>query len=261
MQTSSQASALALPFDTARSVRAGRSAFGWIRAGLGCAAAIAALVILAREGMREEAAPTAIQPVKPAVLVAPAPAWQAIANPRPHYAIDLPELKALSQAHEARRHANGGREDKLVYGVFESDRPYLRIALFRGPREADRPASFFLDLARRAGEAGLAVVRSERAATLETKLGLLEAAEIVLSDSVERRCLAFRLQHAEIGFSAHGWRCPAETHEHAIPACLIDRLAVLPAAEDAPLKILFAQAERRRNPICGPSLEPKRKTA
>jgi hypothetical protein len=257
-----QANSLALSFEAAPSqARASRSPFGWIRAGLGCAAAITAMVLLAREGLREDTAPPAIRPVKPAVLVAPSPVWQGIANPKPHYAIDLPELKALPQAHEARRHANGGREDKLVHGVFESDRPYLRLALFRGPPEADRPASFFLDLARRAGEAGLAVVRSGRTAAVETKLGLLETTEVVLADAFERTCLALRLRHSEIGLSAYGWHCAGEALERSEPVCLIDRLAVLPAAEDQPLKVLFAQAERRRNPICGPFAEPKRKAA
>jgi hypothetical protein len=241
-------------------IRQGRPAFGWIRACLGSAAAILALVLIAQERVREDSASTPIRPVHPAVVVAPAPSWQPVANPKPHYALDLAELKTLPQTIEARRHASGGREDKLVYGVFESERPYLRLALFRGPREVDRPVSFFLDLARRAGEAGLAVVRSGRAATAATKLGLIETVEVVLADSFERPCLAFRLQHAEIGFSAHGWHCSGSApQERSDPVCLIDRLTVLPAADQA-LKVLFTQAERRRNPVCGPFADTKRKT-
>src|ERR687895_1275188 len=101
-----QANSVVLSLDAPRHpARAGASAFGRLRAGLGCAPAIAALFLLAREGVREDAAPAAIQRIKPAVLVAPAPLWQAIADPKAHYAVDLPELKALPQAHEARRHA------------------------------------------------------------------------------------------------------------------------------------------------------------
>ena len=237
-------------------------AIGWVRTGLGAAAAIVALVLLAREGMRRDADPAPIRAVRPAVLVAPAPVWQTIPQSKPHYAIDLPELRALPHTSGARRQANGGREDKLVYGLFESDGPYLRLALFRGPKEESRSASFFLDLARRAGEAGLAVVRNGRPFTVQTKLGALEAAEVVFSDSLERPCLAFRLHHAATGFSAHGWHCDASgTQQRLEPVCLIDRLAVLPAAEDPLLKVLFAEAERRRNPICGPVPEAKRKTA
>lgn len=238
----------------------GRSRFLSIRTAIAAAAAIMALVLIAREGMRPALEPAPIREVRPAMLVAPTPVWTAIPAPKPHYAVELPQLKALPQIHEARQHANGGREDKLVYGVFESDEPYLRLAVFRGAREADRPASFFLDLARRAGEAGLAVVRSGRATAVSTKLGTLETADIVLADSFERACLAFRLQHAEIGLSAHGWYCaPAESRGLSDPACLLDRLTVLPAVDDQPLKTLFAQAERRRNPACAPPPAPKRK--
>jgi hypothetical protein len=232
-----------------------------MRAALGCAAAVAALVLLARESIREDAAPAAIRPVKPAVLVAPAAVWHAVADPESRFTVDLPELKQLPKVTGARLHANGGREDKLIYGIFESERPYLRVALFDGPPENDRPGSFFLDLARRAGEAGLGVVRSGRTSTAETKLGPIEFAEVVLADGLERTCLAFRLANVA-GFSAHGWHCAgAEPQQRADPACLIDRLAVLPNADDGRLKALFREADRRRDPGCGASADPKRKTA
>jgi hypothetical protein len=247
-------------FRPSRPTRSRGGPFGWIRTGLGCAAAIVALVLLAREGLRDGAGSAPVQPVRPAVLVAPTPVWQAIPDARPGYTIDIPKLKRLAQAHEARRHAEGGREDKLVYGVFESERLYLRLVLFRGPRDPDRPASFFLDLARRAGEAGLAVVRSGRTASVETKLGALETAEVALSDSIERPCTAFRLRPVEVGFSAHGWYCAGREEVGPDLACFIDRLALLPAADADALKVLFAQAERRRNPSCGPIVEAKRRT-
>lgn len=240
--------------------RRGRGPLVSIRTGLAAAAAIAVLALIAREAPRPAVEPAPIRAVPPAALVAPAPLWTAIPEPKPHYAVDLPQLKSLPQIHEARRHANGGREDKLVYGVFESEQPYLRLAVFRGPHEAERPASFFLDLARRAGEAGLAVVRSGLAATVPTKLGALETAEVVLSDAFERPCLAFRLRHDETGVAAHGWYCaPAEPRAAFEPACLVDRLAALPAAGDAALKAAFARADRRRNPGCDPRPAPRRK--
>lgn len=228
---------------------------------MAAAVAIVALVLLAREGLRPESEPAPVRPVRPAVLVAPAPAWSAIPQAKPYYAVDIARLKALPQTHEARRHANGGREDKLVYGVFESDEPYLRLALFRAPREAERPASFFLDLARRAGEAGLAVVRSGPSAMVATKLGAMEIAEAVLADAFERPCLGFRLRPEEDGLSLHGWYCAAAEQDGLTDAaCLIDRLALLPAADDLLLKALFAQADRRRNPACQPPpAAPRRK--
>jgi hypothetical protein len=143
---------------------------------------VLALALLAHKPPQEPAP----RPVPAAILVAPPPAWQPLADAKPRYGVDAPALKGLAQGFEARRHANGGREDKLVYGVFEGDEPYLRLAVFRGPEEAAAPRSFFIDLARRAGEAGLGVIRTARPASVATKLGMLEAAEIVLADGLER---------------------------------------------------------------------------
>src|SRR4051794_18051164 len=129
-----------------------RGGLFWLRTTLGSAAIVLALALLAHEPPQEPAP----RPVPAAILVAPPPAWQPLADAKPRYVVDAPALKGLAQGFEARRHANGGREDKLVYGVFEADEPYLRLAVFRGPDEAGAPRSFFIDLARRAGEAGSA---------------------------------------------------------------------------------------------------------
>src|SRR3954471_909891 len=177
-----------------------RGGLFWLRTTLGSAAIVLALALLAHEPPQEPAP----RPVPTAVLVAPPPAWQRLADAKPRYALDAPGLQGLAQGFEARRHANGGREDKLVYGVFEADEPYLRLAVFRGPDEAGAPRGFFIDLARRAGEAGLGVMRTARPATVATKLGTLEAAEIVLADGLERPCQAFRLRR-EAGLSRQGW--------------------------------------------------------
>jgi hypothetical protein len=154
----------------------------------------------------------------------------------------------LPRGFEARLRADGGREDKLVHGTFESEGPYLRLAVFRGPLGPE--ASFFIDLARRAGEAGLGVLRTGRPSTVATKLGPLETAEAVLADGLERPCRAFRLRH-EIGLALHGWHCAAATEAPgpAGVACLVDRLA-LAAADDPDLKAVFAEAQKRRSEAC-----------
>jgi len=97
-----------------------------------------------------------------------------------------------------------------------------------------------------------------------TKFGDIEAAEVMLADGLERRCLAFRVQHANSRFSGHGWYCGASSvrsPEPREPACLIDGLKLQGAAEDQALKALFAEAERRRVDGCGPRLaDGRRKT-
>ena len=107
------------------------------------------------------------------------------------------------------------------------------------------------------------MIRTARPATVATKLGTLETAEIVLADGLERPCLAFRLR-SETGLSLHGWHCAAggQAPDRAEVACLVDRLAVLPSGDDATLNAVFAQAERRRGEGCPPrTSEMKRKSA
>src|SRR4051812_8719991 len=236
-----------------------RGGLFWLRTTLGSAAIVLALALLAHQPPQEPAP----RPVPAAILVEPPPAWQPLADAKPRYAVDAPTLKGLAQGFEARRHANGGRAGKLVYGVFEGDEPHLRPAVFRGPQEAGAPRGVFIDLAGRAGEAGLGVMRTGRPATVATKLGTLEAAETVLADGLERPCQAFRLR-SEAGLSLHGWHCAAggQAPERAEIACLVDRLVALPSADDPTLNTVFAQAERRRGEGCPPrTSEMKRKSA
>src|SRR4051794_17975538 len=132
-----------------------RARIPWVRSALGSAIVVMGLVELARTGVRAAEAGREAAPVRQAIVTAPPPAWQPLLGATPLFAADAAELRDLPASFEARRHASGGREDKLALGVFESEPPYARLALFRGNRDPGLASSFFVDLARRAGEAGL----------------------------------------------------------------------------------------------------------
>jgi hypothetical protein len=151
-------------------------------------------------------------------------------------------LYALDETRFAvRLHPELGREDAAVVGALGEAGPHLRLVLRRGP--VLPPSSFFVDLARRAGEVGLSVARSGRAEGVPTKLGPADAAEAVLVGAVGRTCLAFRFEGREVGWSAAGWLCgPAgrpATGERL--ACLLDRLTLAPTANDPALAAFFAE--------------------
>lgn len=224
----------------------------WLRMVLVSSAMIAALVYLAeqRETESEEAAGH-LEPIPAAVLLAPPPVWQPLIRPAALYALDGPEGKALPVSLEARRHASGGREDTLVFGHF-GDPGHGRLSIARGVFEPDT-GRFYIDLVRRAAEAGLSVVRSAQSRTLATKFGTVEAAAVTLAETSEQACLAFRFTHPEISFGFRGWLCGSEDRpvSEAQVVCLIDRLALINAGEDPPLKVLFAQADRQR--ACAPA--------
>jgi hypothetical protein len=211
----------------------------------------AALVILA-----QQPEPTVLEwperpAIEPASVSAPMPLWQPIVQPATVYAVDATDLQSLPFTYAARRDSFDAREDALTFGAAEADgRPHFRLVAHRSP-EPQPTASFFVDLARRAADAGLAVARSAPADGLRTKFGTAEAADVVLAGGSERACLAFRFAHQDIAWRLGGWLCGTEGRPAGRRqlACLLDSVS-LRAADDASLKVLFAQAERQRDPTC-----------
>lgn len=224
----------------------------WFRIALGSIAIVAGLVHLARDPNQvtlEEALPP------PAVLAAPAELGPTPPQPHPLYALDGPEFAGLPRTDEARRTGASGREDVLRIGAFETPALHLQLHAERSSESDPAVAGFFVEAARRASEAGLGVVRSAQPATVATKLGPAEMADVVLAGTSERGCLAFRLHRTDIGLRLGGWLCgaPDRPAERAELACAIDRLVLASGARDPALKALFSAAERDRDPACGPS--------
>jgi hypothetical protein len=190
-------------------------------------------------------------PEEPSLTAAAAPAsvWRPIVSPTPLFALDWPgEPPAILSA---RRHSSGAREDSLAVGAFDrTDGRHLHLIVGRATPE--NGASLFVEIARRAAEAGLSAARVALKPDLESKFGTLEAAEAVLASAAEiRACLVFRFADRDSGFRFAGWFCDraadARSGDGQDLACALDRLT-LRSAEDPLLNVLFAQAERRR--IC-----------
>jgi hypothetical protein len=217
----------------------------WLRMATLSSLAIAALTYLAQRDERQDEADDA-KAVTPPVLIAPAPLWKPISASPALYALD----KSLGPvAAEARQHTSGGREDTLTLGSFGEAR-YGRIALAQGFSEPAR--SFFVDLARRAAEAGLSVGRSTQSRMVTTKFGQVETAAVTLIAATEQTCQAFRFASVENAFGFHGWLCgeaAQQADERQQLACFIDRIALV--SGDYPvLKAFFTRAERNRPEAC-----------
>jgi hypothetical protein len=222
----------------------------WLRMSLMSGVAVFGLVILAQEQQAVDPEPeTGFVPQ--AVLVAPPPAWQTIPQPSALYALVGTE-GALPHALAARRHSTGGREDRLQFGS-PGEPGYGLVSLVRGIREG-QAGSFYVDMVRRAAEAGLSVARSGQAARLDTKFGPVETAPLVLAGAAEQACLAFRFSDGELAFGFAGWLCGSEGRGVQADqlACFLDRLALAKGGDDPALRILFAQADERRSQACAP---------
>jgi hypothetical protein len=179
--------------------------------------------------------------------------WQAVEKPLLPVSIDMPEWKGLSRSYEARRHARTRlREDVVAIGQPASQGLYARFVIARSANgEALPGGSFYLDVTRRAAQAGLAVIKSDAPSSLDTKLGPFEMAETeMVTGSVQRSCFAFRGPEGETGIRMTGFVCGTAERkpDPRQLTCLIDRLE--PAADDRAVRDLFRGSEIYRNAAC-----------
>ncbi|WP_243369873.1 hypothetical protein [Microvirga solisilvae] len=232
-------------FDERPARRARRKPVRWIRLILMSSLMIAGLVYFARQ-KGDEAKVVARTGVPSSVLIAPAPVWNAVASGPALYAIDKTFGTASS---EARQHTSGAREDTLSLGRFGEAR-HARLTLIQGSSEPSR--SFFVDIVRRAADAGLAVSRNAQSRMIVTKFGPVEVAAMSLVGKSEQDCQTFRFKDHDSGFGFQGWLCDtqAEAIDDAQLACFIDGV-MLNGAGSPSLKALFARSERNRTDACG----------
>ena len=192
---------------------------------------------------------------------APAPAWIPIIRPIELYALEAPEVTKLSRSYEARRHlSGGGRQDILTYGAPKPDSAYVRLVLYRLGTEQAANAPFFLELARRAADGGLAITKSQAPLPLSTRFGEAEVADVSLAtaEGTGLPCLGFRMEAQGLSWHMTGFACGGGT---ALPRpalqCMFDRLDLMSAGDDQALAKFFADTELRRNPACaGTRLTP-----
>lgn len=180
--------------------------------------------------------------------------WQPVSRPAPLLSIASQELDGLAFSHEARRNAAGIREDLMTFGTFDDGKPMLQLVSRLGTPD-DHARSFVIETVRRAGQIGLAADRIAQPTPVATKLGTLEAGDIVLGQSgQERACLAFRSFGQDMPLTVSGWWCgtaqrPADRQQLA---CLIDRLMLAQGGEHDALRAQFTAAELKRDPRCNP---------
>lgn len=195
----------------------------------------------------------------PATPPAPSPAWIEIPRPVELFRLEAPELGKETRSYEARRRRTGsGRQDILAFGGVNGSGPFLRLTLYQLGAERAPDAAFYVDLARRAAEIGRAITRAAQPTALPTRFGGFEAADLTLmrSDSSQTACLGFRSANGTGKLRITGFACngadgslPLATSKPAL-ACLLDRIELAPAAENAEVIALFAARELNGDTAC-----------
>lgn len=199
-------------------------------------------------------------PARSALRAAPQSATAALARPA-GVDLDAPDFVTEKKVSFTERDAGGGRRDTLVFGDFADGRFYLRLDALQPGGEKIGSSDFYLDMARHASRAGLAVVRIGPPAPLATRFGAFETAEMRAARAVEggaaaagseRACLAFRLASPKSALELAGFSCGAGAKplDRRTLGCLIDRLRYIPAAEDRLLEQFFLKGELERAQTC-----------
>lgn len=184
------------------------------------------------------------------------PIWSPVVRPQTMFTLDLAGLGFEKPALDVRRHSGGGREDVFTVGRPGEAAGHLRLVAYRFGSEVRPAGTLFVEMARRGAESGLAVVRTTVPASVQTRFGMAEVAEMTVSDGERQHsCLAWRLGREDLDMRLSGWLCPAEGKraDRAALACVIDRLDLAAAVSDRDLRRAFGEGARGRDPACAPA--------
>jgi hypothetical protein len=192
------------------------------------------------------------------------PAWIEIAKPLRLFALTAPEWGREPTTYTAQRHRDGGgRRDNLTFGTFGADQPWLHLTLYRMGSEEATAAPFFVDMARRAAPAGLAVAHMSKPTALSTRFGAFQVADFTLeapagTSGQSTQCLGFRLDNAKV-LQIGGFACgtPGKPIERARLACTLDRIDLVAAGDDTEMRAFFTSVPGEAGAACrdrGPSL-------
>lgn len=174
--------------------------------------------------------------------------------------IDAPEFE-----HEKKIVAVGdvrdgaARVDSLTAGQFALGAPFLRVDVHPDLDPKTTNPDFFLDMKNHAQAAGLNVAKIGQRATLTTRFGAFEAADIRLAqpggegvEASERACLAARMVEPKVPLEIASIACGAVTKpiDRVAFACLLDKLSYSAGGDNKPLNDFFLNAELARGKGC-----------
>jgi len=150
--------------------------------------------------------------------------WMPATRSIPAFASNHYDLSYKTKSYLVLRHPEGGRRDVLRWNA-EDDRPIAELEIYRRGAEVEPPAV--------AGRAG----------AIDSKFG-----PVALLRRAADSCLGFQKTIEQPALRISGFVCRGETvpAQAAAVACLLNRLSLIAAGNDARLAELFARAELKR---------------
>ncbi|QGM96369.1 hypothetical protein [Methylocystis parvus] len=174
--------------------------------------------------------------------------------------VDAPEFEHEKKIVAVGETRNGApRVDSLTVGQFTMGAPFLRVDVHPELDPKTTNADFFLDMKNHAQAAGLNVAKIGQRATLTTRFGAFEAADIRLAqasgegvEASERACLAARMVEAKVPLEIAGIACGAAAKpiDRVAFSCLLDKLSYSAGGDNKALNDFFLNAELARGKGC-----------
>jgi len=153
------------------------------------------------------------------------PDWTIATRSIPAFASNQYDLIYKSKAYQIFRHPEGGRKDVLRWNA-ENGRPVAGVEIYRPGGEEIEPS-----------------VVADAAGTVDSKFG-----PVTLLKPHGSPCLGFLKAIEQPAVRISGFACQGETvpARGAAIACLLNRLSLISAGNDARLAELFARADLKR---------------
>jgi len=170
----------------------------------------------------------------------------------PLYGLTAPGFSRVTRAEAVMRRIGPGRQDALTFGDGPGAGDWLRLSVQQAGPLDPAPGSFYLDLARAAARAGVAVTRAALPGLLATRFGAFEAAEVELArGEASHACLGFRLLAGSPDLRIMGLACGRDgLPDRAALACALDGLHLLAPGAEAAIARFFGAST--------PAMEPAR---
>lgn len=144
--------------------------------------------------------------------------------------------------------ATGDRRDLYSAGALGGEGPAVRLEVWKRAH-AGPPTSLFVEIAEEAAAFGAAVERLEVSQTLAAAQGPVEWAGLTLA-GLSRSCIGFRLgARGDAGLRGVACATPGAKMDAVALSCLLDRIALTAAAQEAGFGELMRSAGVRR-PAC-----------
>ena len=181
--------------------------------------------------------------------------WGVAARAYPAFAVSQSDLFGKTEAYEIFQHPEGGRKDVLRWA--QGDQEIAELEIYRPGGEASRSGPPVADIAGRMDPGGARELQA--AGLIESKFGPVALLGLI-DRSGKPPCLGFNRQFDEPQLRISGWSCQGDTlpARRAAIGCMLNRLILLAAGNDAKLADLFARAELKRGECLAVAASPAR---